>query len=140
MKIEVLYTSKSKHVKPVAKEMARWVKTYAKNISDYCSKDSVDLMVITFDDTIFKDKELYTFIKGLDRSKVKNLALVNAFYINDKKMQMAIQLCQQTDLPLMREQYSWKLTRKQLHHTDQCVIDGARLYIEDMVNLVRNYY
>ena len=70
----------------------------------------------------------------------RNIALVNAFYINDHKMKNMIKLCQETDLPLMREQYSFKLTFKQLKEIDQNVIDGARLYVEDMVNLVRDYY
>ena len=36
-----------------------------------------------------------------------------------------IKLCQETDLPLMREQYSFKLTFRQLKEIDQCVIDAA---------------
>ena len=36
------------------------------------------------------------------------------FYINDHKMKNMIKLCQETDLPLMREQYSFKLTFRQL--------------------------
>ncbi|CCZ36469.1 putative uncharacterized protein [Coprobacillus sp. CAG:183] len=55
-------------------------------------------------------------------------------------MKNMIKLCQETDLPLMREQYSFKLTFRQLKEIDQCVIDAARLYVEDMVNLVRDYY
>ena len=35
MKIEILYTNKSRHIKPVAEAMARWVKTYAKSIDDF---------------------------------------------------------------------------------------------------------
>ena len=31
-----------------------------------------------------------------------------------------IKLCQETDLPLMREQYSFKLTFRQLKEIDQC--------------------
>ncbi|WP_286077950.1 hypothetical protein [Thomasclavelia cocleata] len=84
--------------------------------------------------------QLEAFIKNLNRQKVRNIALVNAFYINDHKMKNMIKLCQETDLPLMREQYSFKLTFKQLKEIDQNVIDGARLYVEDMVNLVRDYY
>lgn len=97
-------------------------------------------MVIGFDDSTWKDGQLETFIKNLNRQKVRNIALVNAFYINDHKMKNMIKLCQETDLPLMREQYSFKLTFKQLKEIDQNVIDGARLYVEDMVNLVRDYY
>lgn len=140
MKIEVLYTNKSKYVKPVAESMARWVKTYAKSIDDYTSNEAIDLLVLCFDDSFLKDKELPIFIASLNRSTVKNVCLVNAFYFNNKKMRTIIELCQQADLPLMREQYSWKMTIAQLKMVDQCVIDGARLYIEDMVNIIRNYY
>lgn len=140
MKIEVLYTSKSKYVKPIADNMARWVKTYAKSIDEYSSNEVIDLLVLCFDDGFLKDKELASFIQSLDRLTVKNICLVNAFYINDKKIRSIIETCQKADLPLMREQYSWKMTIKQLKMTDQSVIDGARLYIEDMVNIIRNYY
>ncbi|WP_285945416.1 hypothetical protein [Thomasclavelia cocleata] len=140
MRIEILYTNKSKHIKPVADAMARWVKTYAKKIDDFDDCGWVDLMVIGFDDSTWKDGQLEAFIKNLNRQKVRNIALVNAFYINDHKMKNMIKLCQETDLPLMREQYSFKLTFKQLKEIDQNVIDGARLYVEDMVNLVRDYY
>lgn len=140
MRIEILYTSKSRHIKPVAEAMARWVRTYAKTIDDFDDCGCVDLMIIGFDDSSWKDSQLESFIKNLNRQKVRNVALFNAFYINDHKMKNMIKLCQETDLPLMREQYSFKLTFKQLKEIDQNVIDGARLYVEDMVNLVRDYY
>lgn len=140
MKIEVLYTDKSRYIKPVAQAMARWVKTYAKTINDFDDYSCVDLLVIGFDDSILKDHQLEDFIKHLNRQKIHNVALINAFYINDRKMKNIIKLCQKTDLPLMREQYSFKLTFKQLKEIDQNVIDGARLYIEDMVNIIRDYY
>lgn len=140
MKIEVLYTDKSRYIKPVAQAMARWVKTYAKTINDFDDCSCVDLLVIGFDDSILKDHQLEDFIKHLNRQKIHNVALINAFYINDRKMKNIIKLCQETDLPLMREQYSFKLTFKQLKEIDQNVIDGARLYIEDMVNIIRDYY
>ena len=140
MRIEVLYTNKSRHIKPVAEAMARWVKTYAKTIDDFDYCGCVDLMIIGFDDSSWKDCQLESFIKNLNRQKVRNVALFNAFYINDHKMKNMIKLCQETDLPLMREQYSFKLTFKQLKEIDQNVIDGARLYMEDMVKLVWAYY
>ena len=140
MKVEVLYTNKSRHIKPVAEAMARWVKTSAKTIDDFDYCGCVDLMIIGSDDSSWKDYQLESFIKNLNRQKVRNVALFNAFYINDHKMKEMIKLCQETDLPLMREQYSFKLTFKQLKEIDQNVIDGARLYVEDMVNLVRDYY
>ena len=140
MKVEVLYTNKSKHIKPVAEAMARWVKTHAKPIDAFDSESQVDLLLIGFDDSVRKDVELETFIKKLNRHYIHNLALFNAFYLNENKMNNMIKLCQLTNLPLMREQYSFKLTFKQLKEVDQGVIDGARLYIEDMVNIVRDYY
>ena len=140
MKIEILYTKKSRHIEPVAEAMARWVKTYAKTIGDYEDCGCVDLMIIGFDDSSIKDSQLEEFIKKLNRQKVHNIALVSAFYINDHKMRKMIKLCQESDLPLMREQYMFKFTFKQFKEIDQHVIDGARLYIEDMVNLIRDYY
>lgn len=140
MKVVVLYTNKSKHIKPVAESMARWVKTYAQSIEDFSKDEIVDLLVITFDDTLGKDKELFDFISTLHRDKIKNIALVNTFYINNKKLDTVISLCHKADLPLMREQYSWKITMKEWRECKPCVIDGARLYIEDMVNIIRNYY
>lgn len=140
MKVVVLYTNKSKYVKPVAESMARWVKTYARSIDEFPKDEIIDLLVVTFDDSFGKDKELSKFIATLKRNKVKNLALVNSFYINNKKMDWVISLCHESDLPLMREHYSYKLTMKQLRQCNQGVIDGARLYIEDMVNIICNYY
>lgn len=139
MKIEIVYTTKSKHMKTVADEMARWVKTYAKPISDFRYDHQVDLLVIGFDDSILKDKELIHFVNSLSRTQIKNVSLVNAFNFNTKKMQKMISLCQRNDLPLLREQYTFKAKRKK-GLLDQDIIDGARLYIEDMVNIVRNYY
>lgn len=140
MNVQVLYTTKSKHARVIAEEMARWVKTYAKSISDYHDDQVVDLMVIGFDDTLIKEHELKMFIQSLNRSQVKNIALFNSFVLNNKKMARVIQLCQKQDLPLMREQYSWKLTIKNTRLQDQHIVNEARLYIEDMVHIVQNYY
>ena len=46
MKIEILYTNKSRHIKPVAEAMARWVKTYAKSIDDFDDCNCIDLLII----------------------------------------------------------------------------------------------
>ena len=84
MKIDIVYTTKSKYIKCVADEMARWVKTYAQDLNHYHSDNDVDLLVIGFDDTLFKDKQLLEFIQSLSRQNVKNLALINCFFINNK--------------------------------------------------------
>lgn len=140
MKVEVLYTSKSKYARIVANEMARWARTYAKSIEEYKSDSPVDLMVIGFDDTIKKDIELKQFIESLNRSQVKNLALFNSFVFSNRKLDNIVHLCHKQDLPLMREQYSWKLTLKNVRYYDQHIIDEARLYIEDMIHVIQNYY
>lgn len=140
MKVDIVYTTKSKYMKFVANEMAKWVRTCARNVQVYQDEKPSDLLVICFDDSLFEDKELISFIESLSRSQVKNLAIVHSFYINNKKLSRVIKLCQDNHLPLMREQYTFKMTfdqRKGIHPT---VIDNARLYIEDMINIIRNYY
>ena len=86
MKIDIVYTTKSKYIKCVADEMARWVKTHAQDLNHYHSDHDVDLLVIGFDDTLFKDKQLLEFIQSLSRQNVKNLALINCFFINNKRL------------------------------------------------------
>ena len=124
MKIDIVYTTKSKYIKCVADEMARWVKTHAQDLNHYHSDHDVDLLVIGFDDTLFEDKQLLEFIQSLSRQNVKNLALIN----------------QNQQLPLMREQYTFKMSFDQRKEINPLIIDNARLYIEDMVNVIRNYY
>ena len=82
MKIDIVCTTKSKYIKCVADEMARWVKTYVHDLKDYHENECVDLLVIGFDDTLFEDKELLNFIQSLNRQNIKNVALINCFYIN----------------------------------------------------------
>lgn len=140
MKVDIVYSSKSKYIKKVAFEMAKWVRTSACSLQIYKDDKPSDLLVICFDNTLFEDKELVNFIESLSRSQVKNLAIVNCFFINNKKLLKVIKLCQDQHLPLMRQQYTFKMTfnqRKEIHPT---VIDNARLYIEDMINIVRDYY
>ena len=120
--------------------MARWVKTYVHDLKDYHENECVDLLVIGFDDTLFEDKELLNFIQSLNRQKVKNVALINCFYINNKQLMKIIKLCQDQQLPLMREQYTFKMSFDQRKEINPLIIDNARLYIEDMVNVIRNYY
>ena len=133
MKIDIVYTTKSKYIKCVADEMARWVKTHAQDLNHYHSDHDVDLLVI-------EDKQLLEFIQSLSRQNVKNLALINCFFINSKRLMKVIHLCQNQQLPLMREQYTFKMSFDQRKEINPLIIDNARLYIEDMVNVIRNYY
>ena len=93
-----------------------------------------------FDDTLLKDKQLLEFIQSLSRQNVKNLALINCFFINNKRLMKVIHLCQNQQLPLMREQYTFKMSFDQRKEINPLIIDNARLYIEDMVNVIRDYY
>lgn len=140
MKIDILYSTNSEATKELAIQMSRWVKGNVVPISEYKKGKPSDLLVVAFKDSFFKDKELNEFIDGLDRSIVKNLCLVTPYYLNENKLKKVISFCQKHDLPLMREHYSFKMTFKERMGLNQSNIDGARLYIEDMVNLVRNYY
>ena len=62
------------------------------------------------------------------------------FFINNKRLMKVIHLCQNQQLPLMREQYTFKMSFDQRKEINPLIIDNARLYIEDMVNVIRNYY
>ena len=46
----------------------------------------------SFDDTLFEDKQLLEFIQSLSRQNVKNLALINCFFINSKRLMKVIYL------------------------------------------------
>ncbi|MGN1181683.1 MAG: hypothetical protein ACI4SR_01660 [Faecalibacillus sp.] len=140
MKVDIVYTTKSKYIKCVAQEMAKCARTCAKNLQVYQNDTPSDLLVICFDDTLLDDHELIRFIESISRNQVKNLAIAHCFFVNDKKLKKVIKLCQNQRLPLMREQYTFKMTfaqRKEIHPT---IIDNARLYIEDMINVIRDYY
>ena len=70
MRVEVIYTNKSKHIKPVAEAMARWVKTYAKSINDFDKNATIDLLLIGFDDSVRKDSELENFKNSVKSIKI----------------------------------------------------------------------
>lgn len=141
MRVEIVYTSHCKDAKNLAEDMARYVKTYAKPIDQFNFNEDIDLLVIGFEEyPCLKDKELEAFILKLSRSHIKNLALFNVFCMNSKQMNKAIDLCQKHNLPLMRETYSCKKTLISKHCCRDDMISGARVYIEDMVNICRNYY
>lgn len=140
MKVDIVYPTKSKYMRYVAGEMAKCVRSCATDLHEYRDEYPSDLLVICFDDSLLDDKELIHFIKSISRKQVKNLAICHCFFINNKKLKKIIHLCQQQQLPLMREQYTFKMTFQQRKEIHQTIIDNARLYIEDMVNVIRNYY
>lgn len=141
MKVQVVYTTHCKDAKVLAEDMARYARTYAKPITDFCFDEDIDLLVVGFEEyPCLKDKELENFISHLSREHIRNLALFNLFCFNNKQMDKIIQLCQKQDLPLMRETYSCKKGIKPKHILDDDIVSGGRVYIDDMVNICINYY
>lgn len=141
MRVEVVYTTHCKDAKLLAEDMARYARTYAKPISEFDYHQSIDLLVIGFEEyPCLKDKELENFIKSLSRENVRNLALFNMFCFDNKQMDKIIELCQKQDLPLMRETYSCKKGIRSKHYLNDDIISGGRVYIEDMVNICNHYY
>lgn len=141
MKVKVVYTSHCKDAKLLAEDIARYAKTYAQPIYGFDFNEQIDLLVIGFDDYLcIKDKELENFIMNLQRKYIKNVALFNTFCFSNKKMDKAIKLCQQNNLPLMRETYSSKRSIRPSRRLNNDTIEGGRLYIIDMITICRNYY
>ena len=141
MKVQVVYTTHCKDAKILAEDMARYARTYAKPITDFCFQEDIELLVIGFEEyPCLKDKELENFICQLSRKHIRNLALFNLFCFKSKEMEKVIQLCLKQDLPLMRETYSCKKSIKSKHYLDDDVLSGGRVYIEDMVNICNHYY
>lgn len=141
MKVQIVYTNSCKDAKLLAEDMARYARTYAKPISEFDYNDCIDLLVIGFEECLFKDKELNSFISSLTRDNVKNIALFNMFYFNENSMNNIIELCHLYDLPLMRETYSCKKRKifpENILSDD--IISGGRVYIEDMINICNKYY
>lgn len=141
MKVKVVYTSHCTEAKLLAEDIARYAKTYAQSIKEFDFSEDIDLLVLGFDDYFcIQDKELIEFISKLKRRYIKNIALFNTFLINNNKMEKTIKLCQKNDLPLMRETYSAKKTFFHKHKLNNDILEGGRLYIDDMITICRNYY
>ena len=141
MKVKVVYTSHCKDAKLLAEDIARYAKTYAQPMTNFNFQEEIDLLVIGFDDYLcIKDKELEDFIMKLKRKYIKNVALFNMFCFSNKKMEKAIQLCQENDLPLMRETYSSRRKLRQQNRLTNDTIEGGRLYNVDMKTICRNNY
>ncbi len=141
MKVVVVYTNHCKDAKLLAEDMARYAKTYARNMNQFDFEEDIDLLVLGFEEyPCLKDKELETFISRLSRKHIKNLALFNLFCFKNNEMEKIIKLCQKYDLPLMRETYSCKKGIKRKNKLSDDILSGGRIYIEDMVNICIHYY
>ena len=127
MNIAIVYSHTSKYAHILASQMAKTARTQAISFQDFDFHAHVDLLVLGFDCPCFgKPKEVEQFIMQLDRRYVKNIALSD--------------LCMKQDLPLMREQYCCKLPIELHAHLSDNAINGGVIYVDDMINICRNYY
>lgn len=76
----------------------------------------------------------------LNRHYVKNIALFSTFMFSSKALDDISDLCMKQDLPLMREQYCCKLPIELHAHLSDNAINGGVIYVDDMINICRDYY
>ena len=142
MKVRVVYTSHCRDTRLLAEAIAKQAKTMAEPIQSFHIDEPIDLLVIGFEDfnPLKKDHELEKFIASLNREKVKNIALFNLFFFDNKQMEKAIDLCIKNDLPLMRETYSSKRKLTPQNRLTKETLEGGKLYIYDMITIINHYY
>lgn len=141
MNIAIVYSHTSKYAEKLATQMAKAARTQAIPFQDFDFHAHVDLLVLGFDCPCFgKPKEVEQFIKGLDRHYVKNIALFSTFMFSSKALDEISDLCMKQDLPLMREQYCCKLPIELKCQLSDNAINGGIVYVDDMINICRDYY
>lgn len=141
MNIAIVYSHTSKYAHILASQMAKTARTQAISFQDFDFHAHVDLLVLGFDCPCFgKPKEVEQFIMQLDRHYVKNIALFSTFMFSSKALDDMSDLCMKQDLPLMREQYCCKLPIELHAHLSDNAINGGVIYVDDMINVCRNYY
>ncbi len=140
MVIKIVYSHKTPYIETIANELARYLKVRATKMDDFEFDEPVDLLIVAFGDSFLKDKDLEEFMSQIDRSSVHNVIFVTGYYFNNKKLKSAVDLAYKYDVPLMRQQYCFKQSLFKRNEIETDVIDDARVYLEDMVNIVRDYY
>ncbi len=139
MKVAVVYMKTDKFMKPIANEIARDARTRALTPDEFDHQAIFDLLVLIFSSNHLNYKQIAHFISSLNRQHVHNVALVGTYSITDSIMKKTIALCHKQDLPLMREQYTCKLPILSRHLPD-VVLKDSRIYVNDMMTIVDNYY
>ena len=141
MNIAIVYSHKSKCAQQLATMMAKTARTQAISFQDYDFDACVDLLVLGFDCPYFgKSKEVEQFVMKLNRDHVKNIALFSTFMFSSKALDDISDLCMRQDLPLMREQYCCKLPIELKCQLSDNAINGGIVYVNDMINICRDYY
>ncbi|MBO6046523.1 MAG: hypothetical protein J6P61_02110 [Erysipelotrichaceae bacterium] len=140
MNIAVVCIGRSKTVYDLAQSIADAAHTNVFDSGEFNHQQVVDLLLLGFDATIIgKKKEVLKFINDLKPDNVRNVALFSLYNLSNKLMDEAITNCTNHRLPLMREQYCCHITpfTKSLPEEFK---EAARLYTQDMINVVINYY
>lgn len=140
MVIKIVYSHKTPYIETIANELARYLNVRASKMKDFEFDDKIDLLIISFGDGFGKDKELECFMQKVNRDQVKNVIFITGYYFNNKKLKSTVDLAYKYDVPLMRQQYCFKQSLFKRNEIETDVIDDARVYLEDMVNIVRDYY
>ena len=85
-----------------------------------------------------REREVFSFLSRLNREYINNVALFSVYSHSNKMMKHVVSYCQKQDLPLLRDLYSVQVSfSKELPPS---VLQGGRVYVDDMVNIVNNYY
>lgn len=142
MNVAIVKIGRSSNLEQVAQNMASTAQTNSLTPEEFDIHEVVDLLVVGFDANPFghKEKRIREFISQLDRQHIKNIALFSAYSLSNRMMKSIVQLCEDRNLPLMREQFCCRFPFKANREVLQNAIDDARDYIEDMITICRNYY
>lgn len=140
MNVCVVYFGK-KATAALADDIAREARTHAITPDEYDFNDHVDLLLIGFNclsNGHKLKKQIHAFISQLDREHVKNVSLFSLFTFKNGLLDYTMKQIQKQDLPLLRDQYECKVPMK-MEVTDN-MLQGARVYVNDMITIVNNYY
>lgn len=142
MNVAIVKIGHSMNLEKLAQNMAQIARTNPLSPEEFDHDEVIDLLVVGFDGSPLghKQKKLTEFISSLDRQHIKNIALFSSFIVSNRFMKTAIKLCEEANLPLMREQFCCRFPLKCGIATLEDAMDGAKGYIEDMITIVRNYY
>jgi flavodoxin len=140
MNVAVVYFG-DETVSQLADDLAREARTHAMTPHDYDFCDEVDLLMIGCQCLMSghkHKKEIHDFISHLDPSKIKNVAVFSLFTFKNGLLNYTVKEIVDHDLPLLRDQYECKIPMRS-EITDN-MLQGARVYVDDMMTVVNNYY
>lgn len=125
----------------LADDIAREAKTHAITAGEFDFHDHLDLLLIGFD--CFAQghklkKEIHQFISQLDRDHVRNVSLFSLFTFKNGLLDYVVEECRNQNLPLLRDSYECKVPLKM--DLNDSILQGARVYVDDMMTIVNHYY